>query len=134
MCGDSCVRCFSRTKKCVPTPSAEAEYIILVECSKEAMFAYHALEFREQGNSIPPVVRREDDDDEICLAQNPWSSGRIMHIYVRYHYIGDLVKREKGKIEHVLSERQHADTSTKPLSLGSFRRLRNLLLNSRRES
>ena len=134
MYGDSCIAWFSRTQRCVSTSSAEAEHISLAECSKEAMFVYHVLEFLEPGKRVPPVVLREDNEGAICLAQNPLSSGRTKHIDVRHHYIRDLVKRGRVQVEHVSSERQHADTLTKPLSVGSFKRHRNFLLNSRRVS
>lgn len=134
MYGTSRVGWLSRTQLCISISSAEAECMRLAECSKEAMFVYHVLEFLEPGKRVPPIVLREDNEGAICLAQNPLSSSRTKHIDVRYHYIRGLVKRDEVETAHMSSERQHADTPTKPLSVGRFELHQNLLLNSRRDS
>ena len=79
MYGDSCVGWFSRTQICVSASYAEAEYMSIAECWKEAMFVYHVLEFLEPGERAPPVVLREDNGGAIFLSQNPLSSGRARH-------------------------------------------------------
>lgn len=56
------------------------------------------------------------------MAQNLSSSGRTKRIGVRYLDIRVSVQRDNVKIEHVSSERQHADTLPKSLSIGSIER------------
>lgn len=81
-----------------------------------------------------PVIIWEVDKGAICLSQDPLRSGRTKHIALRFHHLGDLVRRKKVKIKHASAERQHADTLTRLLGVMSFRHYRNLWLNSRRES
>lgn len=77
---------------------------------------------------------REEDEGELCIAQNPLSSGRTKRFDVRYHFIRGFLKRYKVKIENALSERQHADTRAEPLGIGRFERHSDFLFKSRMKS
>lgn len=68
------------------------------------------------------------------MHRTPLGSGRTKYIDVPYHHIRDFVKKKNVKIEHVPSERKHANIVTRLLSAGDIWRHRDLLLNSRRES
>lgn len=86
----------------------------LEKCLTEAIFVHHVLDLLEPGKRVPPVILGEDNERAISVAQNPLSCGRTKHIDIRYYEISDLMGRHETKMEHVPSERQGADTPTKP--------------------
>lgn len=61
----------SRTQRCVLISSAEAEYMTLAECSKEAKFVYHLQKLLEPGRYVPPVILREGNEWAISLSAAP---------------------------------------------------------------
>lgn len=68
-----------------------------------------------------------DNSSTIKLSKNHVLLGRCKHIYVRYHFLKDLIKDEIIDLDYCRSEDQVADIFTKPLSLATFLKLRKLL-------
>ena len=99
------------------------------EVVKEALFVRNVLEFLVPGVHKPPIVVYEDNEGAIKLADNPLSTARTRHIDVRHHFLREKVDKKEICVQHVESERQHADVLTKPLPRRSFRIHRNVLLN-----
>jgi hypothetical protein len=72
-------------------------------------------------NSVPLMC---DSSNAICLAQNPVFHGRAKHIKVRYHFLRDHVEKGDIVMKYIDTERQPADTFTKPLDATRFASLR----------
>ena len=53
--------------------------------------------------------------------------GRSKHIDVRFHFLRDLCKDEKNKLQYCRSGEQIADILTKPFKQLAFKKLRRLL-------
>jgi hypothetical protein len=53
----------------------------------------------------------------IALAKDPVTHSRIKYIDVRYHYIRELVTRDKVAVDYCLIADITADILTKPLAL-----------------
>ena len=70
-----------------------------------------------------------DNQACIALAKDPVAHSRTKHIDVHYHYIRELVAREKTAVEYCSIIDMIADILTKPLSLQGFQRCRNKLLS-----
>lgn len=68
-----------------------------------------------------------DNISAIQLAKNLVHHGRSKHIDTRFHFLRDHVKHKTMKLEYCHTMEQVADIFTKPLTVESFRRLRNML-------
>ena len=120
---------FSRIQRCVTLSSTEAEYVSLADCVKEILFLRQVLQFLRPDAQTMGIVVYEDNDGAIQLAKNPASSGRTKHIDGRHHFLGDICREGKVRIEHVNSSKQRADFLTKPLREEIFVEHRDFLLN-----
>ena len=107
----------SRTQRCVSLSSSEAEYIAMAEATKDIVFLCQLLGFMWPESAEQNVVLYDDNEGTLRLASSPLSSSRTKHIDVRYHFIRDEVKRGNIIVLPVMSEGQHADALTKPLSI-----------------
>ena len=96
---------------------------------KEALFvgAVLSLTCPELTGSCVRVF--EDNQGAIALAENPLSSARSKHIYVRFHFVRELLRAKKNDIQFVASEEQHADILTKSLAATPFKSHRKFWLN-----
>ncbi|CAB1105338.1 unnamed protein product [Ectocarpus sp. CCAP 1310/34] len=113
ICWGGCVSWFSRTQKCVPLSTTEAEHVSLADVMKEVLFLRQVwrLMLPEAGMPFIPVF--EDNQGAIQLAKNPISNSNSEHIDVRHHFIRELVGRKEISIFHVESAYQHANFLTR---------------------
>ena len=68
-----------------------------------------------------------DNLSTINISKNPIQHSRTKHIYIRHHFIKDLVKDKVVTLEHVDIEEQLADIFTKALDAKKFEKLRGML-------
>ena len=133
MCGGACVCWFSRTKRCVTLSTSEAEYVALGDTVKELLFLRQVWRFMPPGKGMPYFPIFEDNQGAAQLLQNPVSNSNLKHIDVRHHFFRELVRQGGISVNHVPSENQHANISTKSLAFDMFvthrRFLMNLILN-----
>ena len=127
MLENAAVYATSPTQHCVTLSAAEAEYVALAEGAKESMFVRSAMSFMQP--NVYEITLMEDNKGAKATAENPLSLGRSNHIDVRWHFIRELVEKNRLKVVHVASEWQHADILTKSLHVKLFRRHRKALLN-----
>ena len=127
MLENAAVYATSRTQHCVTLSTAEAEYVALTEGAKEEMFVRSVMSFMQP--NVYEITMMEDNEGAKAMADNPLSLGRSKDIYVRWHFIRELVKKKELKVVYVASEWQHADILTKALHLNLFKRHRKALLN-----
>ena len=118
----------SAQRDCVSTGSMEAEYVGLTAACKKCLI-FRAL-LSELGFPQPgPTTCFEDNKSAINLANAPEITRHSRHIFVRHHYIRDLVQQGLIVIEYLPTTSMTADLLTKPLAVGLFHRFRSKLLN-----
>ena len=116
-------------KSCVSTGSMEAEYVALTETSKRSIL-FRSLLISLGFPQNNPTICFQDNMSSIKLAQAPEITRRSRHIFVRHHYIRDLVQQRIIALEYLPTKSMTADLLTKPLARPLFLLLRNRLLNS----
>ena len=129
MVGGTVVNASSTTQHCVTLSTREAEYIVMAQGEKTALFTKAVLDFLQPELANEIIDLFEDNQGVIARAENPISGGRTKHIDVRYHFIRELVERKLFDIQYTESSNQHADILTKPLGLKAFDRHRSFLMN-----
>ena len=65
---------------------------------------------------MPCFLVFEDNQGAAQLAQNPVTNSKSKHIYIRQHFIQELVRQRDIKVVQLPSEFQHADIMTKALA------------------
>ena len=110
----------SRTQKCVSQSTSEAEYIVIGDGVKEALFVNGMLQFLRPSRKPRKIDVLEDNAGAIALAENPLSSSRSKHIDVRHRFLRNLTEKSAIEVTHVASEKQHADILTKALPRDLF--------------
>jgi hypothetical protein len=119
----------SKKQKLVSPSSTEAELNALFDASKPLTWARSLLEdlgFKQQATLI-----EQDNMSAITIAENAYSkTGRSRHLFMRCHYLKDLIDEGKFELTYVNTDDIAADALTKPLMGKSFRSTRASLLNS----
>ncbi|CAL0321854.1 unnamed protein product [Lupinus luteus] len=109
-------------QKVVALSSCEAEYISACYAACQAIWLEELLaEMRMKTSSLELKL---DNISAINLAKNPVSHGRSKHIEVRFHYLRELVSKEKLKLVYCRTDDQLADLFTKPLKPERFENLK----------
>ncbi|KAG9446373.1 hypothetical protein H6P81_012501 [Aristolochia fimbriata] len=116
----------SKKQQVVALSSTEAEYIAAAYCATQAVWLHQLLEEIYHKQDGPTPVRC-DNRSAIALSKNPVFHGRSKHIYIKYHYIRDLVKKEELVLEFCRTDEQVADIFTKPLKAEQFLRFKKVL-------
>ncbi len=104
----------SQRQKSTALSTAEAEYIALAECAKEALWIQGLL-LELSATKPTAVLIYEDNQAAIKLAANPTHHQRTKHIDVRYHFLRDLVGDDRITLQYIESKLMLADALTKPL-------------------
>jgi len=111
MFGNCLVSWSSKKQPVVALSSTEAEYVAVTSASQEALWFQSLL--YELGIVQNTVIIQEDNESCINLANNPQEFNRTRHIQVKYHFIRQLVKEKKIKLQHCRTQNQLADIFTK---------------------
>jgi hypothetical protein len=102
-------------KSCIALGPSEGEYVGMSEVGK-AIIRFRqvlaAIGFPQSG----PTVLFQDSNSAIKLAEGPSIKRKSKHIFVREHYIRDLIKQDYVTCEKVATTDQSADMLTKPKS------------------
>jgi hypothetical protein len=113
----------SKKQPVVALSSTEAEYIAVTGASQEALWFKSILE--EIGIYQETVIIHEDNEACINLSKNPQEFKRTRHIQIKYHFIRQLVKEGKIRLQYCTTKNQLADLFTKGVN---GPRLKELLL------
>lgn len=68
-----------------------------------------------------------DNNSASNLAKNPVAHGRSKHIDIQFHFLRDLVEKNKIELKFCKTEDQVANILTKLLKVNAFEKLRNML-------
>ncbi|KAK4703271.1 hypothetical protein P7C70_g2951, partial [Phenoliferia sp. Uapishka_3] len=82
------------------------------------------LGIREEMDTIPLDT---DNTANIAISTNPYTSKAIRHVYLRHHFLRDLIQRKRFAMHHLLTELMPADIFTKALGREEFEKKRSLL-------
>ena len=111
--GDSLINYESKKQNLVATSTYEAEYIGLASAAKDCI--YWVSFYETIGYKVAPPVIHCDNQSAIYAAHGQSTHSKAKHIDVRYHFIKDLVAKERIKVEFIPSSGQIADLFTKSL-------------------
>ncbi len=113
----------SKKQPIVSLSSMEAEYIALTAAAKEAIWL-SKLELELGENKMnKAIIIKEDNQSTIKTANDQILNERSKHIDVRYHFIRELIKEKRLKIEYLSTNDMLADTLTKPLGVIQLEKL-----------
>lgn len=104
----------SKKQPTVALSSAEAEYMALSSCAKEAVYLRRFLS--EISNiSKAKVTIYNDSQSAQMLAKNPIHHNRTKHIDIRFHFIREKVSDGTIQLKYLPTADMPADVLTKPL-------------------
>ena len=129
--GGSIISWRSQKTKTVCLSSTEAEYIALMEMSKEQKFLVMSME--EVFDVELPCYLYEDNKAAVYLTKNMHISSRTKHIDIKYHYIQEHIKNKMGEVLPIDSEDNYVDILTKNVNVKVFEKLSNGILNGFRD-
>ena len=72
------------------------------------------------GHVLDTIFILCDSQSGIRLFENHMFHDRSKHIYIRYHFIQDMVQQGAVRLDHIESDEQVADILTKPLGRVKF--------------
>ena len=117
----------SKLQPCVSTSTAEAEYYSLSECAKQCIWYMSFL--NELNVNIKTITIMVDNKATIFISENRLTNQKSKHIDIRYHFVRELIRNEKIKLEYVKSQNNIADGFTKYLNSTLMKNFRNNILN-----
>ena len=120
--GANLVAWMSKKQNSVSLSTVEAEYIAAGSCCSQLLWMKNVL--TDYGISQDTMVVYCDNSSAINISKNTVQHSKTKHIEIRYHFIRDLVERKIVCLEYIPTERQNADTFTKPLDRSKFETLR----------
>jgi len=103
----------SRKQDTVALSSAEAEYVVACEVSREAVCLRKLLSDLFEGLMDPTVIHC-DNTSCICLSEDPIFDGKAK-LMNKYHYIQELVQNGVLQLQYISIDEQVADILTKSL-------------------
>ena len=115
----------SKKQNFVSLSIAEAEYIVAGSCCSQLLWMQKLL--TNYGISQDIMVAYCDNSSAIDISKNPVQHSKTKHIEIRYHFIRDLVERKILYLEYIPTERQNANSFTKPLDRGKFETLHQVI-------
>ena len=124
--GSAIISWICRKQASVAQSSTEAEYIVVVMASREAVWIRKLL-VGLFGQAMNPTIIHCDNHNSIKLSVNPIFYDRSKHIEIPYHYVRDMIDRNTVKLEYICIADQTADILTKPLSRVKIDRFRKRL-------
>jgi hypothetical protein len=116
----------SKSHRSVAQSSSEAEYISILEITKDILFVNQVLEFLGQRIPINIMV---DNIGAIYMAENNMSNNQTKHINTRYCFVRELIEDGIVKVEFVRSENNNSDIFTKKLGGELFKKHNNKFMS-----
>ena len=103
----------SQLQKNVTLSTAEAEFVSLTECTKQALWFKNL--FKEIFNQVIKFKIMVDNKACIVIAQDTNSKGRCKHIDLRYKFIQEEIMKNEIELEYINTENILADPLTKSI-------------------
>ena len=103
----------SHTQKSIALSSTKIEYMVLSDCSCQAIWIQtllHELGYKEQ-----PIPICGNNQESIFMALNPIMEKHTKHIDIWYHFIYDIVLDNKIQLDYIKGSENPTDIFTKNL-------------------
>ncbi|KAL5756464.1 hypothetical protein ACOSQ2_021210 [Xanthoceras sorbifolium] len=117
--GGTAVSWVSQLQKIVALSTTEAEYVAVMEASKEMVWLQSLLE--ELGKKQEDNVLYYDSQSANHLAKNPSFHSRTKHIQLQYHFIWSLLENGILKLEKISGAQNPADMLTKTVTANKLK-------------
>ncbi|KAG8485307.1 hypothetical protein CXB51_021723 [Gossypium anomalum] len=117
---------FSTQQAVVSRSTSEAEYRSLANCTSELLWVKQLL---EEVGVVPcqtPVIWC-DNASTVSMAANPTHHAKVKHVEIDHHFVRERVLDGTLQVNYVPSDKQVADTLTKPITPKAFDSLRQAL-------
>src|SRR5579862_7287268 len=105
----------SQRQPSVALSTIEAEYMALMEATKELIWMRGFLKELGYGSDNDPTDLFTDNQSALALSKNPVSHARAKHIDIRHHFIRDAIQDNVVWVQHIPTEDMTADSLTKAL-------------------
>jgi hypothetical protein len=118
----------SKSQRSVALSSSEAEYISILEITKGILFVKQVLELSGQEIDFP-INMMVDNIGAIYMAENNMSNNQTKHVNTKYHFVRELIKDGKVKVEFERSEIYDSDIFSKNLGGELFKKHNNKFMS-----
>ena len=105
----------STLQKIVALSTTEAEYVVVLESTKEIVWLQSFL--KELGKINENSTLYSDSQSTIFIANNPAFHFKTKHIQIKYHFIRQLLDDEQLMLENVCGSKNPANMLTKRVTL-----------------
>ena len=104
----------AKKRATVATSSAGAEYMALLQATKESLWIQRLLDKLGRTAENPNIIYT-DNQGAIALAHNPEHHARTKHVDIQYHFVRNCVEDGTTRLEYCPTEDMVADGLTKAL-------------------
>jgi len=115
----------SRAQRTIALSSTEADYMALLDCSRQCVWIRSIL--LELGYNFGSIPINGDNQGSIFISSNPVTESRNKHIDIRFHAIRKFVAQGKVKLFYIEGSKNPADLFTKNLGQIKFWKFRDQL-------
>ena len=116
----------SKKQSCVAISTAEAEYMALACAAQEAVWLQQLISDLKN-KPAEAIMTNEDNQSAIAMSKNPQFHGRAKHVDIKFHFIRELLEKEKVTLKFCPSEDMIADMLTKGLGKGKLQNFRDMI-------
>lgn len=102
----------STKQTCVALSTAEAEYYALSATAQESVWMQQFLADIHYADNQPMTIC-EDNQATMCIAKDQQCSKKTKHIDIRYHFVRDLITKNKIVLKYCHTNDMIADIFTK---------------------
>ncbi|GKD08131.1 hypothetical protein Tco_1187816 [Tanacetum coccineum] len=117
LCGRT-VSWVSKLQSVVAMSTTEAEYVVVAQASKEAVWLKMLLE--ELGHEQEKITLFCDNQSALYLARNPTFHSKTKHIRVQYHFVREKVEEGTVDMQKIHTDDNVADYLTKAINGDKF--------------
>ena len=103
----------------------EAEYIAISTAASMSQSIKQI--FEELDIPMEVVLILNDNQSAITIANSEFSSSKLRHVKVHFHFVKELIKQNQIKVSYVSTTDNITDIMTKALSKDKFQKIRGLM-------
>ena len=100
----------------------ESEFIALSSTAQEGVWLKRFLDHLKVTSSEEPITTMSYSQSSIAYTKDPKFHSKTKHIDIKYHYVKDIVAREKVNLKYISTYDMIADPSTKVVTRDVFER------------
>ncbi|GJS98477.1 putative ribonuclease H-like domain-containing protein [Tanacetum coccineum] len=105
----------------VSTSTTEVEYVVAASCCRQVLWIQNQL--LDYGYNFINTVINIDNNNTICIIENPVQHSKTKHIEIRHHFIRDCNAKKLIQMVKIHTDYNVADLLTKGFDAGRFQYL-----------